>query len=414
MTNSRAPNQSRKLSVTFLPLICLLLLSKGIDGHQEDGSDEQRCSYVRRIDLSSFIGVEIASDEFNSYATMPTLFNKNNYSSFTDKNIYSELIYVQDNDAELFSLEHKSLSRYGNYIKFESVPEGESNQVKVSFSNLQELSDKSLKFTLRFEQQSCDLTLDFYSSTTGAYVNELSSLSTPVLDETCVNYEAVLNSLDGTLVAIKLPELLENWSPDRYSVHCLSCHQNLTLAISTDQLTVVSNGYTVSDAAGSLLFEDMVIELDQYFGQPGEELKRTVLNIRLFMLTSQLRRTIYDESFVLSELHGMSRIQKRANFGSKRRNQKNTAMHSALKLAISEETIGLQTKLQIYDYVFTDYMLNASDYVKERIQIVAPQNLMNITKPFDFEEGGGLHQFQIIFKRKTNNRPSKCFGFKTI
>lgn len=416
MSNSRAPNQSRKLSVTILQLICFLLLLKGIESQLERGSaDElQRCSYVKRIDLSSFMGDEIASDERNSFATMPALFNKNLNirSPFTDTSLYSELVYVQDNGAEIFSLEHKSLSRYGSYIKFESVPEGELNQVKVSFTNLPELADKSLKFTVKFEQQSCDLTLDFYSSTKGAYANELSSLSTPVLDETCVNYEAVLNTLDETLVAIKLPELLENWSADRYSVHCLSCHPNLTLAISKDQLTVNSKGFTVSDAAGSLLFEDMVIELDQYFGQPGEELKRTVLNIRLFLLTSQLRRAIYDESFVESELHGMSRIQKRANFGAKRRNQKNTALHSALKLAISEETIGLQTKLQIYDYVFTDYMLNASDYVKQRIQIVAPQNLMNITEPFDFEEGGGLHQFQIIFKRKTNNRPSKCFEEK--
>jgi len=197
----------------------------------------------------------------------------------------------------------------------------------------------------------------------------------------------------------------------------------------------VSAGYSVTDAAGALLFEDMVIELDQYYAQPGEELKQTVLNIRLFMLTSQPRRAVYNDSFVVSER--TRRVQKRDfQMSGKRRNQKNTAIHSALKLAISEETIGLQTKLQIYDYVFTDYMLNASEYVKERIQIVAPQNLMNIyvftdymlnaseyvkeriqivapqnlmniTQAFDFEEGSGLNQIQIIFKRKTNNRPSK-------
>lgn len=79
---------------------------------------------------------------------------------------------------------------------------------------------------------------------------------------------------------------------------------------------------------------------------------------------------------------------------------------NALKLAISEETIGLQTKLQIYDYEWSDYQLNASDYVKERIKIVAPQNLMNITEAFDFEQGGGIHTFQIVFKRRTNGRPS--------
>ena len=279
-------------------------------------------------------------------------------------------------------------------------------QIKVSFSNLTELADKSLKFTLKLDQKTCDLTLDFYASTTGTYAKELSSLSTPTLDETCVNHEVVVTRLDSPLVNLKLTQVLENWSADRYSVHCLSCHRNLTLSIARDQLTVVSAGYSVSDAAGALLFEDMVIELDQYCAQPGEELKRTVLNIRLFMLTSQIRRAVYDESFVVSER--TRRVQKRDfQMSGKRRNQKNTAIHSALKLAISEETIGLQTKLQIYDYVFTDYMLNASEYVKERIQIVAPQNLMNITQAFDFEEGSGLNQIQIIFKRKTNNRPSK-------
>ena len=80
---------------------------------------------------------------------------------------------------------------------------------------------------------------------------------------------------------------------------------------------------------------------------------------------------------------------------------------SALKLAISEETIGVQTKLQVYDYEWNDYQLNASDYVKERIRIVAGQNLMNITKAFDYEVGGGIHTFQIVFKRNSNKRPSK-------
>jgi len=83
---------------------------------------------------------------------------------------------------------------------------------------------------------------------------------------------------------------------------------------------------------------------------------------------------------------------------------------NALKLAISEETVGVQTKLQVYDHEWSDYQVNASEYVRERIRVVAGQNLLNITEPFDFEEGGGMHTFQIVFKRNSNKRPSMCCG----
>lgn len=79
-----------------------------------------------------------------------------------------------------------------------------------------------------------------------------------------------------------------------------------------------------------------------------------------------------------------------------------------LQLVINEETIGLQTKIKLYEHVWFDYQLNASDYVKERIQLLSPDNsMLNITKRFDYEYGGPIHHFQIIFIRKVDKRISK-------
>jgi hypothetical protein len=78
------------------------------------------------------------------------------------------------------------------------------------------------------------------------------------------------------------------------------------------------------------------------------------------------------------------------------------------QIAITEETVGLQTKLKIYDHVWVDYYVNASDYVKQRIQLIAPDNpILNITKPFDYETAGPVHNFQIIFTRKVDKRTGK-------
>ena len=83
-----------------------------------------------------------------------------------------------------------------------------------------------------------------------------------------------------------------------------------------------------------------------------------------------------------------------------------------LQLVINEDTIGLQTKVKLYDYIWHDYQLNASDYVKERIQLISPDNsMLNISKRFDYETGGPLHSFQIIFFRKLDKRTSECFLF---
>lgn len=86
----------------------------------------------------------------------------------------------------------------------------------------------------------------------------------------------------------------------------------------------------------------------------------------------------------------------------------NFNMLKTAQIAITEETVGLQTKLKIYDHVWMDYYVNASDYVKQRIQLIAPDNpILNITKPFDFETAGPVHNFQIIFTRKADKRTVK-------
>ena len=79
-------------------------------------------------------------------------------------------------------------------------------------------------------------------------------------------------------------------------------------------------------------------------------------------------------------------------------------MLKTAQLAISEDTIGVQTKLKIYEHAWVDYQLNASDYVRERIALVgADQPMLNITREFDYETAGPLHTFQIIFTRRVDN-----------
>ena len=138
MLNSRAPNPSRKLSVMSSiqrTVLLLLLLVAGL-ASKELPSSGQLCLYVKRIDLTGFMGAEIASNETNSFATMPGLFagKTTARSPLTDMTVYSELIYVQDNSEELFNSDHRSINRYVTYIKFETVLDSELNQVKFSFS----------------------------------------------------------------------------------------------------------------------------------------------------------------------------------------------------------------------------------------------------------------------------------------
>ena len=76
---------------------------------------------------------------------------------------------------------------------------------------------------------------------------------------------------------------------------------------------------------------------------------------------------------------------------------------SPLQLVINEDTIGIQTQAKLYDYVWFDYQLNASDYVKERIQLL-DNSMLNISKRFDYETGGAIHTFHVIFLRKLDKR----------
>lgn len=89
--------------------------------------------------------------------------------------------------------------------------------------------------------------------------------------------------------------------------------------------------------------------------------------------------------------------------------QSTIQMLPPIQLTITEETIGLQTKYKLYEHHWVNYQLNASEYVRERLQLLSADNsMLNITKRFDYELAGATHHFQIIFIRqggdKSNNR----------
>ena len=319
-------------------------------------------------------------------------------------------IQVTTHDSNYFSeiYDVESEAKYGGLFSFEmDSMQPEFSLLTISFSELEKLVDKTIGFKLAFDDLfSCNLTVDFYSSRhSTVYTEELKALTESGADETFVYYEAVIEASQKSAVRfdVDLKRILADWCDLRYSIMCLKCDSNLSLMISNDILQVKSIT-SVDSAQPKLLFEDLIIQIDRYVHEGGEETQKSLLNIRIYMLDNEMRRLNYYDSFLPLSNERPKRFLTPTKVHNQRMSQMQTA--NAIKLAISEETIGLQTKLKIYDYEWSDYQLNASDYVKERIQIISPQNFLNITKPFDFEEGGAMHNFQIIFNRKSNKRPS--------
>jgi len=342
------------------------------------------CSYTKRVDLNNF--QQLPTDELNVFIAMDNLF-KPIITPYAPVSINSRLTLVQDIDT-LLPADPRS---FADLFHFGLDP-GYSD-VKLSFARPDLIAEKTFNFQLNpvDDTQPCNLTVDFYLSHTSDYFTALAaSLNAIALDETMISHEVVSES-DLLEASLDLKSVLPEWSANRYQIQCLKCEANLKVSVA-DSLLLIT-GRSVANA--SLLFQDVVVQLDQYTDE--EQVDRSLINVRLYSLG--MGKSQGGEEERVKRYTGEKRV---------RMTQQQQVAASALKLAISEEAVGVQTKLQVYDHEWSDYQVNASEYVKERIRVVAGQNLLNITEAFDFEEGGGMHTFQIVFKRNSNKRPSMC------
>ncbi len=341
------------------------------------------CSYTKRVDLNNF--QQLPADELNVFIAMDNL-PKPSLTPHAPVSINSRLTLAQDIETSLPANPHS----FADLFHFNLDP-GYSD-VKLSFARPDLIAEKTFNFQLHplDDTQACNLTVDFYLSHTSDYFTALAaSLNAIALDETMISHEAISES-DLVEASLDLKSFLPEWSANRYQIQCLKCEANLKVSVAGSLLVITGR----SVANGSLVFQDVVVQLDQYTGE--EQVDRRLINVRLYSGRGKSR-----EEERVKRYTGEKRV---------RMTQQQQGAANALKLAISEETVGVQTKLQVYDHEWSDYQVNASEYVRERIRVVAGQNLLNITEPFDFEEGGGMHTFQIVFKRNSNKRPSMCCG----
>ncbi len=348
------------------------------------------CSYIKRVDLNNF--QQLPTDELSAFISIDKTFQKN-YDYVLQLNF--RLIFVQDND-ELLSTNLKSYAGFFNF----SLDSSDSD-IKFSFTQPHLITEKTFKFQMDLPEVQCNITVDFYTSYISEYYKKLSaSLNPIVLDETFINYELVLES-DLIEATVDLKSVLPELSDKRYQVKCLKCEANLKVSIIYDILQI--KGRLVENE--NALFNDVVVQLSEY--TYDEEVTRALINVRLHSPSN--KRALIFQNLEDEKNDRVKRFmgERREGRLQERMTPQQQGSANTLKLAISEETVGVQTRLHVYDHEWSDYQLNASDYVKARIRVVAGQNLLNITEPFDFEEGGGMHTFQIIFKRNSNKRPSK-------
>jgi hypothetical protein len=305
----------------------------------------------------------------------------------------------------------------------------------VDLTVLDLLVNRSVKFKLYDAAAKCYLIVDFVESTA-------STPTAPIVYYETLQYDTVgANELELDLSTI-LPEVVCDRAVAKpYSVTCLRCnlspetsatssYNSLALSLVNDTLTAKFDPFKSSTIYRDvyLLVSEEADEIDSNESQ--DSIIDSSLNKQYYLLVRIYNLNVNQSGFRDALIAKIDRRHKRFSKKSATNSsapivvskqqmsgnnvvQYHTGNFNMLKtaqLAITEETIGLQTRLKIYEYVWVDYQLNASEYVKQRIQLIAPDNpILNITRPFDFETGGPLHSFQIIFTRKVDKRTSKFF-----
>lgn len=311
-------------------------------------AEDVYCSYLRRVDLSKFTGSDPADHHVLIQANK-LLDTDDTWLPFSGKTLYSEVTSIHDTCNFYSDITHEQFEAFFSF-------QIDDLAIKLTFSNLKRISEKTVKFQLQVPRSEalCKLTVDFYTSQDSEYYPELLDLSDTVLSSSLVNYETIIDThRHDFMFEINLRNVLAAWYDQEYSIICLKCNNNVALAISNNNLEV-----KLTNKSSEALFNDLIVQLDQYIDEDSDEIIHNLLNIRIY-----------------SPGPHISTERSKRYLGNKK-----LPSGSTYKLAISEETIGLQTKSKIYDHEWLDYQLNASDYVKKRIQIVSPHNLLNITK----------------------------------
>ncbi|RNA38220.1 neural-cadherin isoform X7 [Brachionus plicatilis] len=316
--------------------------------------------------------------ELNAASTICQSFTKRIKAIYTLhlKNVSSELY-----DESLFEFQLNSENRVEFLVKKTQI--------------IDQLIDATFVFDLNL---TCDLVIDFYQPNIESFIDDLTAL---------VNLNRAQSFLftqtHSTLTHIKMDKLLTRPDSNAYSVVCLKCDINnkelssVNMSISEHVLVLQVEQFSRSD----LVYNDVILLVEQ-------SKTRLYLVVRVFRPNSHLDHLVFnlEEKRQKRYSNPLMYMQSAAHLSSMP--SSNFNMLKTAQLAITEETVGLQTKLKIYDFVWMDYQINASNYVKERIQLIAPDNpILNITRPFDYELGGPMHTFQIVFTRKIDKRVVK-------
>lgn len=339
-------------------------------------SDECYTYQRLSIDDMSERPIEI---ELNAHSMPSESFTKRTQSIYTlyTKNVSNELY-----DESLFEFQLNDRNRLEFMVR------------------KRELINRIINTTFVFDlNMKCNLVMDFYKPNVDSFIDDLTSL---------VNLNRAQSfsytQTDKLTTNIQVGKLLPKLESTSYSVVCLKCDVNNK---ELDSVNVSMNGQELelrveAFTEANLIYNDVILLIEQ-------SNKRFYLVVRVFRPHDQLDHLV----FSLEEKRIQKRYSNQLMFmqSGSHLNAMPSSNFNTLKtaqLAITEETVGLQTKLKIYDYVWMDYQINATDYVKERIQLIAPDNpILNITKPFDYEVGGPMHTFQIIFTRKIDKRVVK-------
>jgi hypothetical protein len=295
------------------------------------------------------------------------------------------------------------------------------------------LVNKTVKLKLHDSHNSkCYIVLDFVTSQSPVESEKTPSI---VYYET-LQYDTIgSNEIELDLNTI-LPRLICDGKP--YSVTCLKCNLSPdttasssfnSLALSITQNNTVTAKFDTFKS--SQIYKDAYLLVSEEVENEDNasevaSVKHYYILVRIYNLNGN--QTGFRDALISKIDRRYKRFSKKSATNSSApvivskqqlSNNANIQYHTGnfnmlktAQLAITEETIGLQTRLKIYEYVWVDYQLNASDYVRQRIQLIAPDNpILNITRPFDFETGGPLHSFQIIFTRKVDKRTSELFFY---
>jgi hypothetical protein len=361
--------------------------------------------------------------------------------------------HLLDSDEKCFYFSQSN----ADYIQLRVSPSCD----KVKFRNV---ADKTLKIKLQpklaenkqASATSCYFLVEFFDSSRPPQYDQQDLLSSDdYLDRELVYFEAIKKELELETTKLNLNAYaviesnhfgleLKKYLPDaladnqKYSIVCLKCDMSLKFIISNDLLEIRSA--KSFEMKHDQLYQDIVLLIrkeinDDYdmSSSSGEIIAEFYFNIRIYNLNKENEKNLVHFDEVL--LAGLDKRQKRyltpkkfsltpSGASSSANNTLVGSLSSVVgknhliqggyvtlktaQLVINEESIGLQTKLKIYDHVWVDYHINASDYVKQRIQLIAPDNpILNITKVFDYETGGAEHSFQIIFTRKVDKRTVK-------